>query len=330
MQSCGRLATMRGSYREKLEYIAAQMYYSENRTMQHIAHELAISRSTVSRLLTDAREQGIVRISLHPPTDRPSALEHRIAEQYGVTAHVAHTGERRTPPQDAVARLGAGVIDALVEPDTVIGAAWGATMTAVAELLPERSVPGVQVVQLNGSVNSQPVAADATGTGLGMGVVERFAEAYGGRPHLFAVPAIFDYEQTKQMLWRERSTSRVLNLQRRTSLAVFGVGAFADGRPSQVYADGYLSRDDLNQLAEEEVVGDVCTVFLRGDGSWRTIELNSRCSGMRPDELIRIPRRVCVVNGPHKVAALRGVLAAGLVTDLVLDQASANLLAHGG
>lgn len=323
---------MRGSFREKAEFTAAQMYYVQHRTMEQIAQQMGISRSTVSRLLREAREQGIVRISVHPPTDRVSALEHRISQLYGVTAHVAQTGTRASAAEraEAVAVLAAAVIDDLVTPNTIVGLAWGATVTSVVRRLPVREVPGVQVVQLNGAVNSQPEFMDSpSGIDLGMGVVERFADAYAARAHLFAVPAFFDYEQTKQALWRERSTRRILNLQRRASLAVFGVGTFAGGAPSQVYSEGYLSREDLDQLNAERVVGDVCTVFLRAEGSWRDIELNSRCSGMEPDALGRIPRRVCVANAPHKVGALRGVLAAGLVSDLVLDQATANALTHG-
>ena len=324
---------MKSTFREKMEYTAARMYYGEHRTMQTIARELGVSRSTVSRLLQEARDQGIVRISLHPPTDRSSALEHRISEDHGVRAHVAAVGQRDDARERAraTASLAAGVVDSLVSPDMVVGAAWGATMTSVVGRLPEREVPGLQVVQLNGAVNSQPEPVEAAHSGLniGMGVVERFARAYSGRPHLFAVPAFFDYEQTKQALWQERSTRRILDLQRRASLAVFGVGTFEEGTPSQVYAEGYLSRDDLNRLTDQEVVGDVCTVFLRDDGSWADVGLNRRCSGPRPDELSRVPRRVCVVNGPHKVPALRGALAAGLVTDLVLDQVSATRLAHG-
>lgn len=323
------MAAMSASFREKAEFTAAQMYYVQNRTMEHIAQELCISRSTVSRLLRSAREQGIVRISVHRPTDRASSLEHRISQLFGVTAHVAQTGVRDSVAvrADAAAVLAAGVVDQLVEPNTIVGLAWGATMTSVVRRLPEREVPGVQTVQLNGAVNSQPEFMDSpSGINFGMGVVELFAQAYGGRAHLFAVPAFFDYEQTKQVLWRERSTQRILNMQRRASLAVFGVGTFSGGAPSQVYSEGYLSREDLDQLNAERAVGDVCTVFLRSDGSWRDIELNSRCSGMPPDVLRRIPRRVCVVNGSHKVSALRGVLQAGLVTDLVLDQTSANVL----
>ncbi|GAA3286209.1 sugar-binding transcriptional regulator [Nesterenkonia halobia] len=319
---------MRTSFREKAEYHAAQMYYAENRTMESIAGELGISRSTVSRLLAEARDQGIVRISLHPPIERPSALEHLISERHGVAAHVAASTPETEPSQrrDAVAVLAAEVLDALVRPDAVIGVAWGQTMTSVVTRLPRRPVRNVEVVQLNGAVNSQPEGT-SVGLGTGMSVVENFARAFDARAHVFAVPAFFDYEETKEALWRERSTLRVLDLHHRATVAVFGVGTFGQGAPSQVYAGGYLSREDIDALTAERAVGDVCTVYLRADGSWEDIGLNRRSSGPSPDALRGVPRRVCVVNGPQKVPALRAALAAGLVTDLVIDQVSADLLA---
>ena len=36
----------------------ARMYYDEGRTMEAIAQQLEVSRSTVSRMLRDAREEG--------------------------------------------------------------------------------------------------------------------------------------------------------------------------------------------------------------------------------------------------------------------------------
>ena len=40
----------------------------------------------------------------------------------------------------------------------------------------------------------------------------------------------------------------------------------------------------------EGVVGDVCTVFLRADGTYRDIALNERATGPAPEELRRVPR----------------------------------------
>lgn len=326
---------MKGSFRGKLAYSAAQMYYWEGQTMQRIARELNVSRSTVSRLLEEARASGIVRISLHRPVDGSSVLEHQVSELYGVQAYVAsvpaHAGADSVT--QAVSVLAGRVVDALVHPGMIIGVAWGATMTAVVSQLPEREILKVDVVQLHGSINSQHGELDAALSEFksGMDVVESFARAYSGRPHIFAVPAFFDFKETKEALWRERSTKRILDLQRRANLAIFGIGTFDNSmHHSQVYAEGYLGREDLNYLTRESVVGDVCTVFLREDGSWQGIELNRRSSGLLPDELARIPQRVCVINGPHKVPALRGALAAGLVTDLVLDQDSAIRLVDEG
>lgn len=316
--------------REAVAYRAARMYYGDDRTMESIATELSVSRATVSRLLRDARDSGIVQISVRSPHERTAALAQRIREMHGVEAHVAasEVGDSHTSREDVVAQLAAEVLDDLVVPDSVVALAWGRTTTTVAAHLPRRPVPGLQVVQLNGAVNSHPEGVDP-GYGSGASTVEAFGRAYGARAHLFAVPAFFDYEETRTALWRERSTRRVLDLQRRAALAVFGVGTFTGGIPSQVYSSGYLSSTDLYELNRHRVVGDVCTVFLRPDGSYDGIDLNRRCSGPVPPQLRTIPRRLCVVNGPHKVPALRAALAAGVATNLVLDQVSATHLLEG-
>ncbi|HHW83876.1 MAG TPA: transcriptional regulator, partial [Actinomycetales bacterium] len=51
--------------------------------------------------------------------------------------------------------------------------------------------------------------------------------------------------------------------------------------------------------------------------------VNRRASGPSPDELARIPRRLCVVAGSAKVAATLGALRAGAITHLVIDEPTA-------
>lgn len=104
---------------------------------------------------------------------------------------------------------------------------------------------------------------------------------------------------------------------------MFSVGALRAEIPSHVYAAGYLSRSELNKLALDKVVGDVCTVLIRPDGSWSDISLNRRATGPSPDQLRRIPRRFCVVAGKNKAQSLLGALNAGVATDLVCDKAIA-------
>ncbi len=50
---------------------AAYLYYVEDRSQEEIANLLGVSRSTVSRLLAEARQNGVVRIEVAapPPVD---------------------------------------------------------------------------------------------------------------------------------------------------------------------------------------------------------------------------------------------------------------------
>ncbi|MBN9194716.1 MAG: sugar-binding transcriptional regulator, partial [Microbacterium sp.] len=109
-------------------------------------------------------------------------------------------------------------------------------------------------------------------------------------------------------------------------LVVFSVGAADAGVPSHVYSGGYLDAADLAALRRDGVAGDVATVFYRADGSSTGIVMNERSTGPTFATLRRTPRRLCVVAGEAKVAALRGAIAAGLVTDLVVDEPTAHAL----
>ena len=157
-------------------------------------------------------------------------------------------------------------------------------------------------------------------------ILRRFGDTYSGTMQQFPVPAFFDDPQTKQAMWRERSTRRILDIQERMDVALFGLGSpFSEVR-SHVYAGGYLDPADYASLDASGVVGDVATVFFREDGSHHGIPLNERASGPDIDLIKRVPRRVCVVSGPSKVHSLRGALAAGLITDLIVDEGTARAL----
>ena len=61
-------------------------------------------------------------------------------------------------------------------------------------------------------------------------------------------------------------------------------------------------------------------------GSHDDIPLNARSTGPDPAVMHAVARRICVVSGASKITALRGALAAGMITDLVLDELAARTL----
>jgi DNA-binding transcriptional regulator LsrR (DeoR family) len=79
-------------------YQAATRYYAQGDTMESIAHQLRLSRSSVSRLLKDARESGLVRISIATHTGSQSPLATALADAFDVRVHlVPVTRSPRSP-----------------------------------------------------------------------------------------------------------------------------------------------------------------------------------------------------------------------------------------
>ncbi|MDP9887848.1 sugar-binding domain-containing protein [Pseudarthrobacter enclensis] len=302
---------------------AAQMYYLQDLTMDAIARELRTSRSTVSRLLSSARESGLVQIQIRNPLDTGPELEGMIRRRYNLDVHVVPIlgtlNEAET--LDRVAMQAARTIGPLVDSNAIIGVAWGSTLSAVSRHLTRKITHDSVIVQLNGAGNMH-----TTGITYASDIMRRFGSAYGARVEQFPVPAFFDHAATKTAMWNERSVQRVLELQAKMSIAIFGVGSVHADYPSHVYAGGYLDEEDLNALANSDVVGDVATVFFRGDGSSDGIVLNERSTGPSLAQLRQVRRRICVVSGVSKINGLRGALAARLATDLILDEATARRL----
>ncbi|MDI6941987.1 sugar-binding domain-containing protein [Microbacterium barkeri] len=302
---------------------AAQLYYMQDRTMEAIARELGTSRSSVSRLLSHARDIGLVDIRINSPLERGGMLEQRVSERFRVAAHVVPVPANVSEVDrlERVAMTAARLTAQFVDSNMIVGVAWGSTLSAVSRNLPQKETHNTTVVQLNGAGNTQ-----TTGVEYSSEILQRFGHAFGAKVQQFPVPAFFDDPATREAMWRERSTRRVLDLQARMDLALFSLGSPSAEVPSRVYVGGYLDRDDYRSLSEDRVIGDVATVFFRADGSWRDVRLNARATGPTLDRLRRVPRRVCVVAGAHKLASLRAALGAGLATDVVLDEALANRL----
>lgn len=304
---------------------AAELYYVQGMTMETVADRFGVSRPTVSRMLQTARERGIVRISLAAPPETGGELGRRLREAFGVTVHVAGTARTATEPQrlESVARAAAGLLGEWFGDGMTLAVAWGITTSAVAGMLAPKATRDAVVVQMNGAVSARSTGATQSAALLG-----RMSSAFGAALVPFPTPAFFDNEQTRTLMWQESSVRRVLAVRGAADLAVFSVGAFRGPMISQVYSEGYLPDDAYRELVAHGVVGDVCTVFLREDGTYADIDLNRRASGPTPMELRRIPRRMCVVAGEQKVPGVVGALRAGVVTDLVIDERTADSVVH--
>lgn len=306
---------------------AAELYYLQDMTMESVAGELAVSRSSVSRLLQFARDTGLVDIRVNSPFERAGRLEEQLRDRFKIAAHVVPTPESTTGVEgmERVAVTAGRLVSQFIESNMVVGVAWGSTIGTLSRVLSPKETRGTTIVQMNGAGNTRTSGVDYSSE-----ILRRFGKAYSAQIEQFPVPAFFDDPATREAMWRERSTRWILSLRSKMDLAIFSVGSPSAEVPSRVHAGGYLNREDYESLRRDGVVGDVATVFFRSDGSWKDVQLNSRATGIELDTLRRVPRRLCVVTGQAKLPGARTVLAAGIATDVVLDETLARQLIENG
>ena len=301
------------------------MYHIQSETMDAIAHHLGVSRSTVSRLLKEARDRGLVRVTITDP-DRPmTRLAEIFRKNFHVQAHLVNVrpGSSYVLRLEQVAKVAARLLDEIVTDNDVVGVAWGNHRLRGRPAPATRDPSGVTVVSLNGGANHRTTGLPYVGS-----ILQRFAVAFHGEEQFLALPAFFDNPGTRTAMWAERSTRHMLQVRASCTKAIFGVGGLGADLQSHVYSANYLDDSELACLKSEGVVGDVCTVMLRADGSWRDLPINSRATGMTPAELRTIPRRICVVSGTGKAVPVLGALRAGVATDLVIDEETARAVLH--
>jgi DNA-binding transcriptional regulator LsrR (DeoR family) len=298
----------------------ARMYYYQDMTTEAIAREMNVSRSTISRLLSFAKQEGLVGIRIVDPNEHPHTLEKKITDKFKIKrVHVvpvpAIAGEGEW--LERVAQYTANYLNTIFGSNMILGIAWGTTLSAVSRHLLPKTTHDAQIVQLNGAGNTQTMGIEYASE-----IIMRFAQNYQAAAHLFPVPTFFDYAETKKALWEEGSIRRILNLQQHIDLLLYSIGAVNAGIPSHVYSSGYLETKDYLELEREGMVGDIATVFFRQDGSFNNIAINNRASG--PDlGLFQQKYGLCVVSGLAKVKGLYAALRGGLMKELIVDEPTA-------
>lgn len=227
-------------------YQAASRYYVQGETMESIAKQLMLSRSTVSRLLREARDQGLVRITLADHAGSTSSPALALADAFGVRVHLVavRASATETARLDQVAKMAGGLLTEAVGDHDVIGVAWGATVSRVVQHVSRRPLTGATAVQLNGGANPRGFGLSYTGE-----ILRALADAFDADLALFPLPAFFDQPAARDVMWQERSVQQVLDLRARADIAVFGVGSLQARTRCEVYSAGYLDDADVARLA---------------------------------------------------------------------------------
>lgn len=299
-----------------LEGRVARLFFERQLAKVEIASQLGISRFRVARLLDRALAEGIVRIEFRDTPAQDRTLGRSVAERFGIGRCVVSAAD----DDRAVARLGAEVVDGLLDPGDAIGIAWGSTVARVVRVIPTREDPTIDVVQLAGSSTSLDANEDP-------GDLTRvLAERLGAHHHRIHAPAFVESAELRGALVRQPEVAATVGRFDGLAVAVLGIGAFGGpggGASSSLLRSGALSTEEIADLTGVGAVGDLIVHPFTSDGRFVAADLAGRAIAISIDQLQAIPTVVAVASGIAKVEAIRGALATGVVGVLVTDAATA-------
>lgn len=294
----------------------ATRYYIDGANQSEIAEEIHASRPTVSRLLSQARQLGVVKIAIEHPFQRTAELESRLSSRFGLSrAWVCEPGAH-DDVITAVAQRAAAVVPTVVERDSVVGMSNGTTLAAmVAAMPPARRVDSC-VVQMIGSLGQESLLIDSPD------LCRRLAEHFDGTCRVMPVPLVVRTPRLAQAMRRETSVASTLALGSRPDVAFVGVGAIDDNGSGHIF-DGWMTPAIHEQLRASGAVGHVLGHHFDARGHHIESPLCARTISVPPERLRAIPMTIGVAGGVSKAPAIAGALAGGWLTGLVTDAATA-------
>ena len=307
---------------ELLRWVA-DLYYLQQQGQAEIAALIGTSVSKVSRLLAEARRQGIVTINVAPSRVGDSELECALKRRFGLQA-VYVAPARVSEPSVAsrvVALMAARVLPRLLPREGVVGFSGGYTVAQLAGALEPLPDTDLTLVPLQGNwvdggahLHNDQVCRDA-------------ALRLGARALSLPAPMVVERADTRDALLLDRSIRPVTARWSELRLAVVGVGAAPGGLPPDYPSVmGMLSAEVQLELRRDGVVGDLCAHMFDGEGHFVEQEVSRRTLSIPVESLRRVPCVVAVAGGVNKAASLLGAVRTGVPRVLVTDQLAAERL----
>jgi len=300
----------------------AQMYYEEGATQSEIADKIGISRSLVSKLLTKAREDGIVEIIIHDDhIHQFRNIERKIERLYALREVVCIESVGKETSKKQLGEAASEYLHRVIRDGQIIGMSSGTTLNEVAKAISSvQHYPTATVVPLVGGMGNERVDIHSNS------IVSKVGNALQSKYELLHVPVMVDTKEAREVLIRQPSIRSIFHLAEQSHIAIVGIG----GRPEDsTMVKSYMGSDHLQITNDSEIVGDICYNFINKFGKPVQNAWNDRVIAMELEKLKAIPLVIGVASGLEKVQAIKAALEGSLIHVLITDEATGTALVEG-
>jgi lsr operon transcriptional repressor len=299
---------------------AARLHFEFGLTHQDTAAALGISRVKVTRLLKQARQAGIVKVTVIADVSPFAELEERLAEAAGLREAIivpaaADSGAMRS----RLARGAASYLERVMRDGIVVAVGLSRTIAEMPNWLSNARAAKASFVSLAGALRM-----GGQGSGNPYQATDALALAFGGTAEHLHAPVVVRSQAVAEELRSDPAIAQTLERAAAADIAFVGVG----GREDRIaFSQGLcITAAEWASLLHSGMVGDIGGRFFDRNGLQIRHEVNDRVIALDLDEFVKVPVRVLAAAGPSKVEAIAAALRGGLATVLVTDVDTAHAL----
>lgn len=293
---------------DKLHKLAhvARRYYLEDRTQNDIAQELGVSRPLISRMLSEARELGVVKISVALPSADLSSVPERLRQVTSVRDCVlVPDGADDNATNQSLSQGAVQLLNQLGSRRLGIG--WGHLIGQLVTWLEEHPQLNSTVTDIFPLVGNASIPARNYQSNENVRLI---AHQLGADPHFIYLPALPESLEEKQLLCSSEIYRKIQTQWALMDTALVNIGNY----PSSPDFASLVRYGDL--LQREHTCGRLLVYYFNYDG--KIIQSEQDFAIQIPLELLKSCRNIVgVCSANTSVQALHGALRCGMFTHLV-------------
>ncbi|QOT00563.1 sugar-binding transcriptional regulator [Brevibacterium sp. JNUCC-42] len=306
---------------EKRELVrVAKLYYFQGLTQAEISKKIGVSRPVISKLLQKAKDAGIVEIIIKDETVNVVEIEQKLEKMFSLDEAIVvpvNGIENQELIKQLVAKEAAMHLSKLAKNVKSIGLSWGTTLYHMVNEYPYERTPEMMVYPLVGGTGRKHVEIHSNQ------LAYELSKRMGADCEFLYAPALVETVDLKEQMLQSESIRVLLDQIRKVEIAMLGIGFLEE---STLFNMGYLKKEEMEELKQNQAVGDIGSRFIDKEGKQINIPLNNRVIGIDLPDLFHIPTVIAVATGLAKVTAITAALRGGYFHKLFIDELTAREL----
>ena len=308
-----------------------EMHYNQGMSQQEIGKRLNVSRTTISRILAQARREGYVQIKINYPEDATVNLENQLEEKYGLKEAVIASVQNKDELADEIAFYASDYLLRTLKNHMTIALTRGVTLQNMVEYLGNDvrlkflKTDDVNVVPLMAATNISVSKDKGYRMAYSNYLIEEVARIFRANSYQMLAPQYVSGAEAKQYFMQEDSIKEVFDLAKNADIAVAGIGTL--NHNSALINAELIPMEEFERLQKMGGTGEILSHVVDRDGNLIKDRFEDHLMSLDLEDFKKIPVRVGVAYGIEKKDSILGVLRGGYINVLITDEEVAQYLA---